>query len=69
MLEENFIQIAGMIDAAEAEMLQHCDIPYLGFPLRLPVHREDLTEEEVAAIIQSPAGSRAGNVQRQSTTG
>jgi hypothetical protein len=50
MLDENLIQIAGVIDAAEAEMLQQCGIRYLGFPLRLPVHREDLTEEEAAQI-------------------
>ena len=53
MLQENLIQIAGVIDAAEAQMLQQCGIRYLGFPLRLPVHREDLTEEEAAAIIRS----------------
>jgi phosphoribosylanthranilate isomerase len=55
MLEEKLIQIAGVIDAAEAEMLQQCGIRYLGFPLRLPVHREDLTKEEAAAIIKSLA--------------
>jgi phosphoribosylanthranilate isomerase len=55
MLEQNLIQIAGVIDAAEAQMLQRCGIRYLGFPLRLPVHREDLTEEEAAAIIKSLA--------------
>jgi len=55
MLEEKLIQIAGVIDAAEAQMLQQCGIHYLGFPLRLPVHREDLTEEEAAAIIKSLA--------------
>jgi len=49
------IQIAGVIDAAEAEMLQQCGVRYLGFPLRLPVHREDLTEEAAAAIIKSLA--------------
>jgi phosphoribosylanthranilate isomerase len=53
MLQENLIQIAGVIDAAEAQMLQQCGIRYLGFPLRLPIHREDLTEEEAAAIIRS----------------
>jgi len=52
MLEENLIQIAGVIDAAEAQMLQQCGVRYLGFPLRLPVHREDLTEQEAAAIIK-----------------
>jgi phosphoribosylanthranilate isomerase len=55
MLEENLIQIAGVIDAAEARMLQQCGVRYLGFPLRLAVHREDLTEEEAAAIIKSLA--------------
>lgn len=55
MLEQNLIQIAGVIDAPEAEMLQQCGVRYLGFPLRLPVHREDLTEEEAAAIIKSLA--------------
>jgi phosphoribosylanthranilate isomerase len=55
MLEENLIQIAGVIDAAEAQMLQQCGVRYLGFPLRLPVHREDLTEEAAAAIIKSLA--------------
>ena len=55
MLQENLIQIAGVIDAAEAEMLQQCGIRYLGFPLRLPVHREDLTEEEAGKIIKSLA--------------
>jgi phosphoribosylanthranilate isomerase len=51
MLEENLIQIAGVIDASEAQMLRQCGVRYLGFPLRLPVHREDLTEQEAAAII------------------
>ena len=55
MLQENLIQIAGMIDAAEAQMLQQCGIRYLGFPLRLPVHREDLTEQAAAAIIKTLA--------------
>jgi len=55
MLEENLVQIAGVIDATEAQMLQQCGVRYLGFPLRLPVHREDLTEEEAAAIIKNLA--------------
>ena len=51
MLEQPLIQIAGVIDAAEAQMLQQCGVRYLGFPLRLPVHREDLTERAAATII------------------
>src|ERR1044071_5767539 len=53
MLNKNLIQIAGVIDAGEAQMLQQCGVRYLGFPLRLAVHREDLTEHEAAVIIQS----------------
>ena len=52
MLEKNLVQIAGVIDAAEADMLRQCGVRYLGIPLRLPVHREDLTEAEAAAIIK-----------------
>ena len=51
-LEIPMIQVAGVADPAEAAMLQECGIRYLGFPLRLPVNREDLTEEEAGAIIR-----------------
>ena len=46
-----FIQVAGIIDLAEAEMLISCGVNFLGFPLRLPVNKEDCTEEEAASII------------------
>ena len=52
-LETPLIQVAGICDAAEAALVQQCGIRYLGFPLRLPVNREDLTEAEAAAIIRS----------------
>jgi phosphoribosylanthranilate isomerase len=55
MLEDNLIQIAGVTDAAEAKMLQRCGVRYLGFPLRLLVNREDLTESEAATIIKGLA--------------
>lgn len=45
------IQIAGVIDAAEAAMLTGLGVDSLGFPLRLAVHAEDLTEQEAAAIV------------------
>jgi hypothetical protein len=38
MFAEYLIQIAGIIDESEAEMLQQCGVRYLGFPLRLPAH-------------------------------
>lgn len=47
----NFIQVAGVIDFEEAEMLINCGVNFLGFPLRLPVNKEDCTEEEAASII------------------
>lgn len=47
----NFIQVAGIIDENEANMLIECGVPYLGFPLRLPVNKEDITEENAAKII------------------
>lgn len=46
-----FIQVAGIIDFVEAEMLINCGVNFLGFPLRLPVNKEDCTEEEAASII------------------
>jgi len=52
MLENGLIPIAGVMDQAEAELLQQCGIKYLGFPLHLPVHRADLTEQQAAEIIQ-----------------
>lgn len=51
-LEPELIQVAGIADAAEAALLQECGVHFLGFPLRLPVHREDLSEAEAAAVIQ-----------------
>lgn len=48
----NFIQIAGVRDEAEANLLQQCGVKHLGFPLRLPVHRADVSEEEAAVIIR-----------------
>ena len=34
-------------------MLIECGVHYLGFPLRLDVHKEDLSEDAAAAIIRS----------------
>ena len=49
----DFIQIAGVSDLAEANLLKECGIKYLGFPLRLPVNKEDLSETAAASIIRS----------------
>jgi phosphoribosylanthranilate isomerase len=47
------IQVAGIASLEEARMLVECGVKYLGFPLRLPVHQEDLSEEEVVRILRS----------------
>jgi phosphoribosylanthranilate isomerase len=55
---QNIIQIAGIIDREEAQMLLSKGVDWLGFPLRLPVHREDISGEDAAKIItilESPA--------------
>lgn len=52
MLERGMIQVAGVIDQAEARLLIDSGVAYLGFPLRLPVNKEDLSEAEAAALIR-----------------
>ncbi len=46
------VQIAGVIDQAEAAMLVAAGVDWLGFPFRLTVHREDLTEAAAARIVR-----------------
>src|SRR5262245_45104928 len=50
---KHLIQIAGVRDQQEAEMLVACGVAWLGFPLRLAVQQEDLSEAEAARIIKS----------------
>jgi len=45
------IQIAGIIDRAEADLLVAAGVEFIGFPLRLRDGREDLRESEAKAII------------------
>ena len=49
----NIIQISGIVDQEEAEMLISCGVDWLGFPFRLAVHKEDLSEAEAAPIIKA----------------
>lgn len=46
------IQVAGVADALEAEVLLSSGTDLLGFPLRLDVHEEDAGESEVGWIIE-----------------
>lgn len=48
-----FIQVAGVRDLDEARLLMDCGVRHLGFPLRLPVNAEDLSEAEAATIIRA----------------
>jgi phosphoribosylanthranilate isomerase len=52
------IHVAGVIDLAEAELLIDCGVAYLGFPLVLDHHTQDLTVNEAASIV-SKLGDRA----------
>jgi phosphoribosylanthranilate isomerase len=53
MVMENIIQIAGIRDAQEAQMLIEAGVDYLGFPLHLDVHEEDISEAEAGRIIRT----------------
>lgn len=47
------IQIAGIKDQSEAQILMDLGVDYLGFPLRLDVHKPDLSEQEASRIIRA----------------
>lgn len=47
------IQVAGIIDQAEANMILEEEADWLGFALRLPAKNEDLSEPDAAAIVKS----------------
>ncbi len=59
-MKKGLIQIAGVIDQAEANMLLQAGVDWLGFPLRLPVHTEDLSEAAAAGIIRGLSAPAAG---------
>lgn len=59
-LEIPAIQIAGVIDQSEAEMLVRLGVTHLGIPLRLAVHDEDLSESAAAEIIRQLPSSCSG---------
>lgn len=53
------IHVAGIMDSAEAEMLIDRRVRYLGFPLVLGYHREDLSVDAAAAIVAKLGGRAA----------
>lgn len=48
---QGLIQVAGIIDQAEADLIIEEGADWLGFALRLPAKNEDLSERDAAAII------------------
>jgi len=50
---KKIIQIAGIIDEDEAEMVLDAGATHLGFPFRLDFNKEDLSEEYAAEIIKN----------------
>jgi phosphoribosylanthranilate isomerase len=52
----NLIQVAGIIDQAEADLLLGLGVKNLVFPMRLPVNKVDLSEEAAATIAASVRG-------------
>jgi phosphoribosylanthranilate isomerase len=49
----DIVQIAGIRSLDEARLLVDAAVDWLGFPLRLELHREDLPEVEVSKVIAS----------------
>ena len=55
-LFQSSIQIAGVKDLAEAQLLENLGVDFIGFPLRLGYHKPDTTEDMARTII---AGMKA----------
>lgn len=51
IFDKRMIQVAGVIDQAEANLLIDCGVKFIGFPLRLPINKEDLSEDDARKII------------------
>jgi phosphoribosylanthranilate isomerase len=54
------VQVAGIIDAAEADMCIAQGADWLGFALRLPSGKDDIAEQDAAAIIKGLDAPHAG---------
>ncbi|MFE2458099.1 phosphoribosylanthranilate isomerase [Streptomyces sp. NPDC059402] len=50
---KGLIQVAGIIDQAEADMIVEEGADWLGFALRLPAKNEDLSEQDAASIVKA----------------
>ena len=59
-LMKNLVQVAGIIDAQEATLLAAEGVDWLGFPLRLPSGKNDISEAAATSIIASLHAPHAG---------
>lgn len=57
---KNLIQVAGIIDKSEADLMVECGVDWLGLPLRLPSGKDDISEEDARTIIGNLPSDRAG---------
>lgn len=57
---KNIIQVAGILDSKEAEVVLDTGIEWLGFPLRLPSGKDDISENEAISIINDLCEPQAG---------
>ncbi|MEV0323091.1 phosphoribosylanthranilate isomerase [Streptomyces sp. NPDC050658] len=48
----DIVQVAGIVDESEARMLLDAGVDWLGIPLRLAVHHEDVDDAEAADIVR-----------------
>ncbi len=48
-----WIQVAGVHDLEEAQLIVKANVGYLGLPLRLPVHQEDISETEAKNLVKT----------------
>lgn len=51
MTPDRFIQVAGIHGIDEALMIAQCGVGWIGFPLRLDINDEDMSDEEVKELI------------------
>ncbi|WP_329565592.1 phosphoribosylanthranilate isomerase [Kitasatospora sp. NBC_01266] len=54
------VQVAGIIDAAEADMIIGEGADWIGFALRLPSGKDDISEQDAASIIKGLEAPHAG---------
>jgi phosphoribosylanthranilate isomerase len=53
LLVKDRVQVAGIRNEEEANMLVRCGVDYLGFPVGVPVHEENVTEADTSRIIHT----------------